>query len=81
VTSVSFNVLINDDNIFEGDENFTVTIDPSSLPDDLTRGNPGSATVTIVDDDCKSYCLYSYKLKKNRFETSTSITVKFFPGL
>jgi len=60
VTTVPFNVSINNDNIYEGDENFTVTIDSSSLPDGVTRGDPGSTTVTIVNDDCKSY----YKLKE-----------------
>ena len=52
-TSVPFDVPINDDDIVEGNEDFTVTIVQSSLPDGVTRGNPGSATVNIVDDDCK----------------------------
>ena len=47
VTRVPFDVPINDDNVLEDDESFTLGIDPSSLPDDVTRGNPGSATVTI----------------------------------
>jgi len=53
VTRVSFNAPITDDNILEGNENFTLTIDSSSLPDSVTRANPGSATVTIVDEDRK----------------------------
>ena len=53
MTRVPFSVPINDDNILEDDEDFTVTIDPSSLPAGATRGNPGSATVTIVDDEGK----------------------------
>ena len=52
-TSVPFNVPINDDRSPEGNEDFTVTIVQSSLPDGVTRGNPGSATVTIVDDESK----------------------------
>ena len=39
--------------ILEGNENFMLTINPSLLPTGVTVGNPGQATVTIVDDDCK----------------------------
>ena len=52
-TSVPFNVSINNDIICEDNENFILTIDPSSLPTGGTVGNPGQATVTIVDDDRK----------------------------
>jgi len=52
-TFVPFNVSINDDNVFEGTEDFDLTIDPSSLPDGVTGGDPGSATVTIVDNEGK----------------------------
>ena len=52
VISVPFNISINDDNIFEENENFTLTIN-SSLPTGVMVGNPGQATVTIVDNDCK----------------------------
>jgi len=53
VTSVTFDVLITDDNILEGIENFMLTIDQSSLPTGVFHGDPSEATVTIVDDDCK----------------------------
>ena len=52
-TSASFDIPINDDGIYEGNEDFMLTIDPSSLPTGGTVGNPGQATVTIVDDDRK----------------------------
>ena len=52
VTTVPFNITINDDNIFEENEDFTLTIN-SSLPTGVMVGNPGQATVTIVDNDCK----------------------------
>ena len=52
-TTATFDVPINDDNILEGNENFILTIDGTSLPTGITRGSPGEATVTIVDDDCK----------------------------
>ena len=53
-TTATFNVPITDDTILEGDENFMLTIDETSLPDDVTRGTPGEATVTIVDNDGKA---------------------------
>ena len=51
MTSVSFDVTINDDNIFEGDEDFILAIDPSSLPHGAVVGD--DATVTILDNDRK----------------------------
>jgi len=53
VTSVTFDVPIHDDSILEKNENFMLTINLSTLPTYVTVGDPGSATVTIVDDDCK----------------------------
>ena len=52
-TTATFNVPINDDDILEGNENFMLAINETTLPDDVTHGNPGEATVTIVDDDRK----------------------------
>jgi len=54
-TSVTFDVPITDDNILEGNENFTLTIDQSSLPTNVNRGDHGEATVTIVNDDGKEF--------------------------
>ena len=54
MTSVPFDIPINDDDIYEINENFRLTIDPNSLPPTgVTVGNPDQATVTIVDDDRK----------------------------
>jgi len=53
VTSVPFDVPINDDNIMEGNEDFDLTIIRNTLPDDVTRSSPGVSTVTIVDNDRK----------------------------
>ena len=50
MTSVPFDIAINDDIILEANENFTLTINSSSLP---TGGIPGSAVVTIIDNDRK----------------------------
>ena len=52
VTNVPFSISVNDDNVFEENENFTLTIN-SSLPTGVMVGNPGQATVTIVDNDRK----------------------------
>ena len=60
-TTAIFDLQINDDSILEGDENLKLTINSSLLRDGVTRGNPGEATVTIVDNDCKYriYCIAS----------------------
>ena len=52
-TTATFNVPINDDDILEGSENFILTINPSSLPSDVSVGDPDQATVTIEDNDRK----------------------------
>ena len=52
-TSASVSVPMNDDDILENVEDFMVTIMTGPLPDGVTRGNPGSATVNILDNDCK----------------------------
>ena len=52
-TVAAFNISINNDNILESNENFILTVDPSSLPEDVTLGSLFQATVTIVDTDCK----------------------------
>ena len=56
-TTASFNVLITADNVFEGNENFTLTIDSSSLPTGLTVGDPGQATVIITEEGKEVYTL------------------------
>ena len=47
-TSVSFTIQSVDDNVFEGNENFNVTILPSQ---NVIVGNLNQAIVNIVDDD------------------------------
>ena len=48
-----FKVSLTDDNILEGNENFVLTINSSSLLSRITPGNLSQATVTIVDNECK----------------------------
>ena len=55
-TSMSFDVPITDDVILENTEMFSVAIDPS-LPDRVTVGSPGQATVAIQDSDCELLCI------------------------
>ena len=48
-----FKVLIKNDTMYEADENFTLTIDSSTLPDNVLVGNHSQASVIIVNDDGK----------------------------
>ena len=59
-TIVYLSVSIRNDNIVEGDENFTLTIDPSSLPNDIFIDNYNETTVTIANDDCKFTIYFIY---------------------
>ena len=56
---VPFDIPIADDNILEKNEDFNIIIVAGSLPADVTRGNPGAATITIVDNDGKTYYIVS----------------------
>ena len=55
VTTAVFSIPITNDNILEYREDFLLTINSSSLPSDVTVGDPGEAIVTIANDDCKLY--------------------------
>ena len=48
---VSFNITIIDDNIFEEEEKFNLTINTSALPNNVAIGDLDHTTVTIVDND------------------------------
>ena len=50
-TSVMLEVKIKNDNILEGNEAFNITINATSLPDCIDRGDPYQAMVIIIDDD------------------------------
>ena len=49
MTRASFDIAIINDNVVEGNEDFTLVINSSPLP----VGNNNEAVVTIVDDECK----------------------------
>jgi len=52
-TSASFTIAIIDDNVFEDDETFSLTIDPSSLPSRVMILSGCRLDGTIVDNDCE----------------------------
>ena len=53
LTTIPFNVSIKDDDIFEDDETFNLSINSSSLPNKVIVGNHGQTVVTIEDNDSK----------------------------
>jgi len=55
MTEAVFNITVNDDDILEGTETFNITINPSSLPNNVTIGGLDEAVVTIVDNDGEFY--------------------------
>ena len=56
-TSVRFNITISDDEIFELNEKFNLSIS-AALPSGVARGDCNQTTVIILDDkDCK-YLFY-----------------------
>ena len=53
---MSFDILINDDNILESDEKFNLTIEQSSLPNRITATDPDQTVVTIIDNESEIMC-------------------------
>ena len=52
-SKTTLNITIINDTIWEPNENFTLTINTSSLPSNVNVAEPGSTTVTILNDDGK----------------------------
>ena len=50
-TTATFNISIINNDIAEGNENFMLNINETSLLTGITRGDPGGSTVLIVDND------------------------------
>ena len=61
MTHFPFEVSIVDDDKWEENENFFLTIDESSLPCNVTVGNQHKSTVTILDDDGKEIIITAIK--------------------
>ena len=53
VTTRLLDISVCDDEVFEPEESFSISIVSNSLPDNVMDGNLNQATITIVDDDCK----------------------------
>ena len=51
ISSVSFNITIIDDDVFEANESFILIIDPSTVPSRVIVQPHCMTVVTIVDDD------------------------------
>ena len=64
VTSVPFNVSINNDNILEDDEMFNLHINTLSLLSSVTIGDHGQTTVTIVANDGKHKVIHNVFLEE-----------------
>ena len=52
-TSYQFSIEIINDNILESFEIFNLTINPLSLPTNVSVGNPNQTMVLIIDNDGK----------------------------
>ena len=63
MTHFPFEVSIVDDDKWEENENFFLTIDESSLPCNVTVGNQHKSTVTILDDDGKEIIIMAIKIR------------------
>ena len=56
MTNESFEIKINNDDIIEGNETFSLAINVSSLPDCISLADPNKTEVIIMDDDGKIRC-------------------------
>ena len=61
-TTVSFNVLIFDNDIVGVNKAFQLSIDSNTLPSGGNRYSPYSVTVTIQNDDCKFFNIKSTEI-------------------
>ena len=59
MTSASFNITINNDNVLEDDEIFYLII-RNSHPNNVTRGEIDRVVVTIVNHGGSSKCAFSF---------------------
>ena len=60
VTTRLLDILLCDDDVFESNESFSISVLSNSLPDNVMDGNLNQATIVIVDDDCKFFISYRY---------------------
>ena len=76
----SFYILLIDDNVLENNESFMLTINSSSLPSNVTVGDPGQVTMTIEDNDGKKFdiCLLILQVASNSDEMICSCDQTIF---
>ena len=51
MANVLFNISITNDDIYEGNETFNLIVNVTSLPLNVTIGDPNQATIIIFNDD------------------------------
>ena len=73
--SVPFNVSITDDNMLEDNEKFLLTVDLSSLPDNITASDPYQATVTIADKNGKLTVVTRFRYHVYKFPINSSFSL------
>jgi len=56
--SVPFDIPINDDNVFEENEKFLLTVNQSTSLNGVIIGSPNVTVVTIQDNDCELLWLF-----------------------
>ena len=53
VTTRLLDIPVCNDEVFEPDESFSISVVSNSSPDNVMGGNLSQTTIVIVDDDCK----------------------------
>ena len=79
VTTRLLDIPVCDDEVFEPEESFSISVVSNSLPDNVMDGNLNQATIVIVDDDCKF--LNSTDIIKLMPYVSSAITISFVQTL
>ena len=75
-TNATFDIPITTDDLLEGNEMFYVTIDTSSLPNNVIVGDVDIATILILDDDRK----YTYWLYSSAYIAGLYVNINFTRG-
>ena len=73
--SGSGTIYIQDDNVSEGDERFTVAINESQLPAGIKLGSPSAVEITIEDDDPPPPVEVSLSVSPSSVDEGETVTV------
>jgi len=60
VTTQLLDIPVCNDEVFESNESFSISVVSNSLPDNVMDGSFSQATIVIVDDDSKFSISYRY---------------------